>query len=130
VVIAAEVAGAEIGWIRMSPVPDVAARSLERCVRAAISDGSVVRTDGWRRYSCLMRPCYQHRPKNIAAKGDPAHEIMPCIQWVASLLKRWWLGTHQEAIGHSRLAYYLDEFTIRFTRRPSRARGMSFYRLL
>jgi hypothetical protein len=28
------------------------------------------------------------------------------------------------------LAYYLDEFTFRFNRRRSRARGLLFYRLL
>jgi hypothetical protein len=33
VVIAAEAAGAEIGRIRMSPVSDVSASSLERCVQ-------------------------------------------------------------------------------------------------
>ena len=42
VVIAAEVAGAEIGRIRMSQVPDVSAHSLERCVQKSISVGSVV----------------------------------------------------------------------------------------
>ena len=89
-VIAAEVAGTGIGRIRMSPVPDVAARSLERCVRAAISEGSVVHIDGWRRYSGLKRRGYQHRPKNIAASGDPAHEFMPRVHRVASLLKHWW----------------------------------------
>jgi len=114
----------------MSPVPDVSARSLERCVRAAISEVSVVHTDGWRRYSGLKRRGYQHRPKNISASGEPAHEIMPRVHRVASLLKRWWLETHQGAIGHAILAYYLDEFTFRFNRRPSRARGMLFYRLL
>lgn len=130
VVIAAEVAGAGIGRIRMSPVPDVSARSLEGCVRAAISEGSVVHTDGWRGYSGLKRRGYEHRPKTIAASGDPAHVVMPRVHRVASLLKRWWLGTHQGAIRHAHLAYYLDEFTFRFNRRLSRARGMLFYRLL
>jgi transposase-like protein len=89
VVIAAEVAGAGIGRIRMSPVPDVSARSLGRSVRAAISDSSVVHTDGWRGYSGLKRRGYQHRPKNnIAAIGDPAHVGMPRVHRVASLLKR------------------------------------------
>ena len=49
---------------------------------------------------------------------------------VASLLKRWLLGTHQGAVSRDHLAYYLDEFTFRFNRRRSRSRGKLFYRLL
>jgi len=40
------------------------------------------------------------------------------------------LGTHQSAVNHDQLDYYLDEFTFRFNRRRSRHRGMLFYRLL
>ena len=55
---------------------------------------------------------------------------MPRVHRVASLLKRWLLGTHQGAISHEHLEYYLDEFTFRFNRRTSRSRGKLFYRLL
>ena len=49
---------------------------------------------------------------------------------VASLLKRWILGTHQGAVSHEHLEYYLDEFTFRFNRRRSGNRGKLFYRLV
>ena len=49
---------------------------------------------------------------------------------MASLLKRWLLGTHQGAVSREHLDYYLDEFTFRFNRRTSRSRGKLFYRLL
>lgn len=49
---------------------------------------------------------------------------------VASLLKRWLLGTHQGAVSREHLAYYLDEYTFRFNRRSSTHRGKLFYRLL
>jgi len=55
---------------------------------------------------------------------------MPEVHRVASLLKRWLLGTHQGAVRHDQLDYYLDEFTFRFNRRRSRHRGLLFYRLL
>jgi hypothetical protein len=55
---------------------------------------------------------------------------MPGVHRVASLLKRWLLGTHQGAVQPSQLDYYLDEFTFRFNRRTSRSRGLLFYRLL
>jgi len=49
---------------------------------------------------------------------------------MASLLKRWLLGTHQGAVSREHLAYYLDEFTFRFNRRKSKSRGKLFYRLI
>jgi len=52
------------------------------------------------------------------------------VHLVASLLKRWLLGTHQGAVSFAHLDYYLDEFTFRFNRRTSRSRGQLFYRLL
>ena len=55
---------------------------------------------------------------------------MPGVHRLASLLKRWLLGTHQGAVQPSQLDYYLDEFTFRFNRRTSRSRGLLFYRLL
>ena len=49
---------------------------------------------------------------------------------VASLLKRWLLGTYQGAVKPTRLDYYLDEYTFRFNRRKSAARGKLFFRLV
>lgn len=55
---------------------------------------------------------------------------MPRIHRVASLLKRWLMGTHQGAVSHAHLDYYLDEYTFRFNRRLLSHRGKLFYRLL
>jgi len=62
---------------------------------------------------------------------------MPEVHRVASLLKRWLLGTHQGAVSREQLDYYLaeftfhlDEFTFRFNRPRARHRGLLFYRLL
>jgi len=55
---------------------------------------------------------------------------MPRVHRIASLLKRWIMGTHQGAVSHEHLEYYLDEFTFRFNRRRSRNRGKLFYRLV
>lgn len=55
---------------------------------------------------------------------------MPHIRGVASLLKRWLLGTYQGAASKAHLQYYLDEFTFRFNRREAARRGLLFYRLL
>ena len=55
---------------------------------------------------------------------------MPRVHQVASLLKRWLLGTHQGAVARQHLPYYLDEFTFRFNRRKSKSRGKLFFRLM
>ena len=54
---------------------------------------------------------------------------MPRVHRVISLLKRWLIGTHQGAVSHKHLDYYLDEFTFRFNRRRSKSRGKLFFRL-
>ncbi|TLN00154.1 IS1595 family transposase, partial [bacterium] len=130
VAIAAEIRGRGIGRIRMSVVNDASSKSLVPFVQATVCERAVVRTDAWRGYSGLDELGYFHRPKNVAASGDPAHIAMPRVHRVASLLDRWWLGTHQGAIRPKHLDYYLDEFTFRFNRRRSLARGLLFYRLL
>ncbi len=61
---------------------------------------------------------------------DRAHVAMPAVHRVASLLKRWLLGTHQGAVGPQHLDAYLNEFTFRFNRRTSTRRGLLFHRLL
>ena len=55
---------------------------------------------------------------------------MPGVHRIASLLKRWILGTHQGSVSDEHLQAYLEEFTFRFNRRTSRSRGLVFRRLL
>ncbi len=129
IAIAAEVRGSGIGRIRMACVPNASSESLVAFVQTSICEGALVRTDGWRAYNRISNLGYEHRPNNVSASGDPAHVTMPRVHRVASLLDRWWLGTHQGAIRPKHLDYYLDEFTFRFNRRLSRARGLLFYRL-
>jgi ribosomal protein L37AE/L43A len=64
----------------------------------------------------------------IRGRYSPMELNLPHL--VASLLRRWLLGTYQGAVRPARLAYYLDEFTFRFNRRTSRQRGKLFYRLV
>ena len=52
------------------------------------------------------------------------------LRWLLGLLNRLILGTHQGAISHDHLDYYLDEYTFRFNRRTSGSRGKLFYRLV
>jgi hypothetical protein len=73
---------------------------------------------------------FQHEITNLSASGDPSNVVSPHVHRVASLVKRWLLGTHQGGISSKQLDDYLDEFTFRFNRRRSHHRGMLFYRLI
>jgi hypothetical protein len=72
----------------------------------------------------------EHTSKTIKDSGMQAHQLLPRVHRVASLLKRWFLGTLHGGVQHRHLDYDLDEFTFRFNRRTSRARGFLFDRLL
>ena len=130
VAIAAEVRGRGLGRIRMAKIPDLSAPSLRRFVKDNVQRVAELRTDGWSGYKGIEVMGYKHIVTNISDSGDPAHVVMPRVHRVASLLDRWWLGIHQGAIRPLHLDYYLDEFTFRFNRRTSKARGLLFYRLM
>jgi transposase-like protein len=125
VALAVEEDGNGVGRIRLRRVKDVSADSLLPFVRGAVVTGATIHTDGWRGYGGLKAAGYKHRVSVISVSSDPAHEAMPRVHTVASLLKRWLLGTLQGGIQHQHLDYYLDEFTFR----RSRARGLLFHRL-
>ena len=99
IAVAAQEDGRGIGRIRMKRIEDASSESLLPFVEECIEPGSVVHTDGWPAYS------------GLAKEG---------------MLKRWLLGTHQGAVSHKHLDYYLDEFTFRF----ANPRGKLFYRLV
>ncbi len=60
--------------------------------------GSVVVTDGWKSYTPNTMEGYRHEPVTVSRSGDPAHVSLQEVHRVASLLKRWLLGTHQGAV--------------------------------
>ena len=119
-----------LGRVRMQRVDDVSGASLIPFVSAAIESGSEVHTDGWKGYNGLSKQGYSHRVTNISSSGDPAHVSMPGVHRIASLLKRWLLGTHQGSVTAAHLGAYINEFAFRFNRRHSRCRGLLFLRLL
>lgn len=128
VLIAAQADGRKIGRIRLVRILDASAASLESAVRQTIEPGTHVQTDDWLGYRGLRSIGY-HR-EVIQPATELGDNLLPRVNLVASLLKRWLLGTHQGAVRPSHLDYYLDEFTFRFNRRTSGSRGLLFYRLL
>jgi transposase-like protein len=129
VVVAAQEDGPGIGRIRMRQIVDASAASLIPFVQDSVQPGSVVHTDGWQGYASLESKGYKHDITIVTRKKKTASELLPRVHQVISLLKRWLLGTHQGAVSHKHLDYYLDEFVFRFNRRRSRSRGKLFFRL-
>src|SRR5947209_20481005 len=76
------------------------------------------------------RPKATSGRSRLRGRRKEASELMPRVHRVASLLKRWLLGTHQGAVAPRHLPYYLDEFSFRFNRRKSKSRGKLFFRLM
>jgi len=128
VVVMVEVKEGKIGRIRLRRVPDASGPSLEGAVEEGVELGSGVHTDGWGGYGQLSELGYVH--KVIREEADVGRNLLPKVNRVVALLKRWLLGTYQGGIHLSHLDYYLDEFAFRFNRRASRSRGKLFYRLV
>ncbi len=118
------------GRVRMRRVSGASGSSLLTFVCDAVAPGSTVHTDGWRGYDDLPDRGYNRVKKVLSSSDEPAHVAMPGVHRVASLLKRWILGTHQGSVSPSHLQSYLEEFTFRFNRRHSHSRGLVFRRLL
>ena len=118
------------GRCRMGVLTDVSATSLERFITENVEPGSTLVTDGWSSYPQAVRNHDAHKPINVKRSGQPAHVVLPGVHRVASLAKRWVLGTHQGSVADPHLQSYLNEFVFRFNRRNSRSRGLVFYRML
>lgn len=131
VALAVELRGQRIGRIRLQRIPDASAPVLLGFLQESVEPGTLVHSDGWRGYLPIRYAGYPHRQHKQTTRStpEPSYEAMPHVHQVASLLKRWLLGTHQGAVRPEHLDYYLDEFTFRFNRRDSASRGKLFYRL-
>lgn len=131
VVVATECIGKQIGRVRFKCIPDASGEHLLQFIEETIEKGSTIVTDGWTGYSTLNKSDkYKHQIKVISGSGKEAHELLPHVHLVDSLVKRWINGTHQGSISPKYLSYYLDEFAFRFNRKLSTYRGKLFYRLM
>jgi hypothetical protein len=122
-----------LGRVRLDAAQRSGGIDMIEFAKEVISPGTMVHTDGasvFRRlpglgYGHLASPSHKasHLVENIDA-------VVPGPHLVSSLLKRWTAGTLHHRLSPAHLPYYLDEFTFRFNRRNSKARGLLFYRLL
>jgi transposase-like protein len=117
------------GRCRMAPLVDASGDSLRAFLTDNVEPGATVITDGWQSYRPATQGLYVHQPIP-GASGAEAAKLLPGVHKVASLAKRWLLGTHQGSVDDAHLPGYLNEFVFRFNRRRSRSRGLVFYRVL
>lgn len=118
------------GRIRLRRIDGDSASYVIPFVQEAVEPGAQVRTDGSASYRSLKDLGYDHQRLVMLGSDIPAHVSMAGVHRVASLVKRWILGTHHGSVQPEHLDAYLDEFVFRFNRRTSASRGMLFYRLL
>lgn len=117
------------GRIRIEIIPEASAATLKQAIQMMVELGSTIRTEQWKGYTPSALEGYEH----IVIKKqslEPGEDPTPLVHRIASLLKRWLLGTHQGGVRPAHIRSYLDEFIFRFNRRTSRSRGKLFHRLI
>lgn len=83
--------------------------------------------------SVVVRPGqdrYEHTGTSVAASGLAAHEVLPAVHRVFSLVKCWLMGTMQGSVSPEHVQAYFDKWVFRFNRRHSRSRGLLLHTLL
>jgi len=106
-----------LGRVRLAVIGDAKAKSLENFIKNAIAPASQVTTDGHGGYLGLDAQGFEHERIIISKSGGKAHEFLPAVHLVFTLLKRLMLGTYHGNPRGRHLPAYLDEFVFRFNRR-------------
>src|SRR3954447_22375483 len=122
--------GRRLGRLRLAPLADASAASLDAFLAAHVAKPATVATDGWRGYLGLPAAGYDHEPIDLGATWGDAALRLPGIHLVFGLVKRWLLGTHHGAVGEKHLPAYLDEYAFRFNRRTAKLVSHGFARLI
>ncbi len=99
------------GRCRMEILPDAPACSLYPFLTRHVEPGATVITGGWMGYHGITGLGYAHvrRSQRAArARGEDPGKLLPGVHRVASLARRWLLGTHQGSVEDKHLQSYLS----------------------
>jgi len=91
----------------MQILADASAATLHPFVTAHVEPGTRVITDGWQGYRGIEKLGYLHEPRSqraTRARGKDIGGLLPGVHRIASLAKRWLLGTHQGSVDAAHLA--------------------------
>jgi len=119
-----------MGRVRLETVPNTSEDVLGAVIGNHVEEGSTIRSDAWQGYAPLERKGYEHDRRNVKQSGRQAHESLPLVHMVASLLKRHVLGMVHGSWTHRWLPWLLADFEFRINRRRSRRRPLLFNRVL
>jgi hypothetical protein len=127
--VAVEDRGEYMGRVRMQVVESQSEPDLIVALMDDVAEGATVHSDGWSGYNSVPEAGFDHDVDIIGRDRARATVLFPHVHRIASLLKRFLLGTYQGAVRWFQLKHYLEEFTFRFNRRSSRTVGKLFMRL-
>lgn len=114
----------QMGRIRISVIDNCGSRQLNAFLSGNVAEGAIIRTDDWSGYLKVGVEGFVHEAVKASDK------LLKSVHLVASLFKRWLLGTHQGSASPKYLQRYADEFVFRFNRRKSKERSLVCHRLL
>ena len=110
-----------LGRVRLAVIPNASGATLAGFVEASVAIPATITTDGHRGYRRLVAAGHSHAPVNLAKSDGRAHEYLPAVHLIASLIKRWLIGTHHGAVSTKHLQRYLEEYVFRFNRRTAKS---------
>ena len=93
VLVAAEKDGKRIGRVRLVHISDATAETLNMALGGIIKPGSTIYTDGWAGYSTKQLQALGHAHVIVRTNAHLGDNLLPFANIIASLLKRWLLGT-------------------------------------
>jgi len=111
------------GRARLAVIPETDVLSLRAFLIANVEPGSRVITDGLLSYRGATGDLYTHDATSVASTGLTAHEVLPAVHLIFSLVKRWLMGTIQGSISPEHVQAYLDEWVFRLTGADHAAAG-------
>jgi transposase-like protein len=129
VVLAEDQGEAGMGRVRLERIHHASEEELGAVIDKHVKPKSHVVTDAWKAYKIEGRG-YSHEPRNVKKSGKPAHESLPLVHLVASLLKRYVGGMLHGSWRQHWLPLLLTEFEFRLNRRRSRKRPLLFHRVM
>lgn len=118
--------------IRIKIIPNCWEKTLGKFIENNVEKESTIYTDWWSWYKNIDKLWYKHIVESNSITDDEVcwintDEVTPNVHIIASLLKRWLLGTHQKYLTKWwYLQDYLEEYTFRFNRRKSDNRWKLF----